>query len=168
MKETEAAWIYSMVENLTCEILTEMAGIQLCRASEPVEELKKKPMVGVCATIGGDYTINMRFLAEKRLFYRLAKSMMGEEPNDEDIQDYAMEFINVVCGRFISEIINETHIKAHLMPVEYRVPSGRVLGEKNEVQTLGLVSDEREYAVFAWTTMAIEDMVRRSKLNGEI
>ncbi len=166
MKGTEAAWVCSMAENLVCEILTEMADIQLWKSPEPVEELQSRPMVGVCATIGGDYTIKMRFFAEKQLFYRLAKSMLGREPDDEDIQDYAMEFINVVCGRFISEIINETHIKARLMPVEYRVPTGEIPVEAESMQTMGLVSDGQEYATFSWTTMAIEDMVRRSRVNG--
>ena len=168
MEKSEAEWIYGMVENLTCEILAEMAGIRLCRATGPAADLKKKPMVAVCAAIGGDYTINMRFLAEKQLFYRLAQNMLEREPDDEEIQEYAMEFVNVVCGRVISEIINATHIKVRLMPVEYRVRSGSTLGEKSEVQTLELVSDEQEYVVFAWTTMAIEEMLRRSESNGKI
>lgn len=166
MKEAEAVWVCSMAESLICEIIAEMANIQLWKASEPVEELKKKSMVGVCAAIGGDYTLKMRFFAEKQLFYRLAKNMLGREPDDEDIQDYAMEFLNVVCGRFISEIINETHIKVKLMPTEYRVPTGRMPEEEESMQTMGFVSDEQEYAAFSWTTMAIEDMVRRSTLNG--
>lgn len=167
MNDKGSAWVHTMVETLVCEILTEMANLRIWRAEEPIEALKRRKMIGVCATIGGDYTFKMRFFAEKPFFYRLAKNMMGEEPDEEDIRDYAMEFINVVCGRFISEIINETHIKARLMPVEYRMPTNGELQEEEEsMQTMGFVGDGQEYAAFSWTTMAIEDMVRRSKLNG--
>lgn len=166
MKETHYAWIDAMAENLVAEIIEQMGNIRLSRVSKPVQ-MSEKEVVGVCATIGGDYTMEMRFFAEKDLFYRLAKNMTGGEPSQEDVRDYAMEFINIVCGRFISEIIHTTHIKARLMPVEYRVPSESTVPEENEpMTTLEFISDVQEYAVFSWSARVIDEIMKRSGYNG--
>lgn len=166
MEEAHHAWIDAMAENLVAEIIEQMGNIRLSRVSPPVQASDKE-VVGVCATIGGDYTMEMRFFAEERLFYRLAKNMIGSEPDEEDVRDYAMEFINIVCGRFISEIIHTTHIKAKLMPVEYRVPSQTAMPEENEpMTTLEFISDGQEYAVFSWSAMVIDEIMKRSGYNG--
>lgn len=166
MKETQDAWINAMAENLVAEIIEQMGDIRLSRVSNSTR-VPEKQVVGVCATIGGDYTMEMRFFAEESLFYRLAKNMTGGEPSEEDVRDYAMEFINIVCGRFISEIIHTTHIKARLMPVEYRVPPKAGMPEENgSMTTLEFLSDVQEYAVFSWSAMVIEEMMKRSGYNG--
>ncbi len=167
MKERQDAWIDAMAENLVAEIIEQMGSIRLSRTSKPGQAMMAmEEAVGVCATIGGDYTMEMRFFAEESLFHRLAKNMMGSEPSEEDVRDYAMEFINIVCGRFISEIIHTTHIKAKLMPVEYRVPKTMVPVGNEPMTTLEFISDVQEYAVFSWSARVIEDMMKRSGYNG--
>ncbi len=161
MKEMQDAWVTAMAENLVGEIIEQMANIRL--SIVPLKELESKQMVGVYVWVGGDYTMQMSFFAEKNLFYRLAKNMIGDEPTEEDIQDYGMEFLNIVCGRFISEIVNQIHIKVRLMAVENCVLENWVgPDDQKSMRAVGFVSDAQEYAGFSWTSSAIEEMMKRS------
>jgi len=163
VEKTQNQWVCSMARSLVCEITEQMAGIQLSQEQDPKCAVLRTPMHGVCALIGGDYTLDMHFFAEKDLFERLARNMLGEEPSEEDVQDYAMEFFNTLCGRFISEIINETHVKIRLTPIRYELPSGwKRLGEDEAMYTMIFVSDKQEYAAFSWTSKPIEEIMRRN------
>lgn len=163
MQRTQEHWIKEMAENLVCEITEAMSGIHLSCAPSSTHDLGKKQMAGVCALIGGDYTFQVHFLAEPNLFFRFAKNMMGEEPDSEDVRDYAMEFFNTLCGRFISEIINETHIKARLMPIKYEMPARiESLWEQEAFRSVVFTSELDEHAVFVWAAVPLEEMMRRS------
>ena len=168
MDENEVIWIYSMAQTLVCEVMDEMSKIQLFQINEAAKDYAARDIHGVCALIDGDYSMKVRFFAEESLFERFAQRMMGCDPDDEElVRDYAMEYLNVVCGRFISEIINQTHIRAKLMPVKYEIPDKcSYVDDQETMYTLHFVSDMQEYASFSWTAGAIEEIVKRSKLNG--
>ena len=162
MKETQDAWVSDMADNLVREIMEQMADIQLSSVS--VCGIGSKQMIGVRIWVDGDYKMQMSFFAERNLFYRFTKNMIEEEPTDEDVRDYAMEFLNTICGRFISEIVNQIHIKVQMMAVEERVLERWTAPEDiNFVRAVGFVSDAQEYAVFSWTSRAIEEMMKRSQ-----
>lgn len=162
MKEVEDTWVKDMAENLVREIMEQMSGIQLSSVSAPT--IGPKDMEGVRIWVDGDYKMQMSFFAERKLFYRFAKNMIEEEPTEEDIRDYAMEFLNIICGRFISELVNQLHIQVRMMAVEYRVLEKWTKPEDiNSVRALGFISDTQEYAVFSWTSRAIEEMMKRSQ-----
>lgn len=153
MEETRGHWLKAMAEELVCEIARDMSGVQLSIAV--TQDLKDRPLAGVYAQVGGDYTFQMRFLAEENLFIRLAKNLMGDDLTLEDVQDYALEFFNTLCGRFISEIINETHIKARLLSIRYELSSLKEDVLQEAVQSVAFTSEMNEYAVFAWASLPV-------------
>ena len=151
MGETRRQWIKTMAERMVCEIARNMSGVHL--ATAVTQELKEnKQLAGVYAQVGGDYTFQVQFLAEEELFVRLAKNLMGDDLTPEDVQDYAVEFFNTLCGRFVSEIINETHIKARLLSIRYELPP---LKEEILEETVAFTSEMNEYAVFAWASLPV-------------
>lgn len=153
MEKTRRQWIKTMAEQMVCEIARNMSGVHLSTAV--IQEPKDKPLAGVYAQVGGDYTFRVQFLAEEELFVRLAKNLMGDDLTKEDIEDYAVEFFNTLCGRFISEIINETHIKARLLSIRYEFPPLKEDILEQAVQSVAFTSEMNEYAVFAWASLPV-------------
>lgn len=161
MKTAQGIWVSEMAETLVCEITKQMSGIVLHSLKDQPPEHRR--MAVVCGFIGGDYTLRVQFFADRSLFYRLTKRMLGEEPNEEDIEDYAIEFFNILCGRFLSEIVNQTHISARLLPIKYELPTEETMPEADETMcTLNFISDSQEQVAFSWTSVPIEEMMRRS------
>lgn len=161
MKTEQGIWVSALAETLVCEITKQMCGIILESEKEPPEHRR---MAVVCGLIGGDCTLRVQFFADRSLFYRLTQYMLGEEPTEEDIEDYAIEFFNILCGRFLSEIINQTHISARLMPIRYELPTEETTPETDDAMcTLNFISDSQEQVAFSWTSVPIEELMRRSK-----
>lgn len=155
MEETRRHWIKTMAEQMVCEIVRNMSGVHLSTVVTRELNDNDQPLAGVYAKIGGDYTFQVQFLAEENLFVRLAKNLMGDDLTMEDVKDYAVEFFNTLCGRFISEIINETHIKARLLSICYELPPlEEAMLEENE-ESVAFTSEMNEYAVFAWASLPI-------------
>ena len=155
-------WVSLMAKELISEITESMANILLRDGKISEQELEQKKLVGISAAIGGDYPMTLRFFSERRFIYRLTKNMMASEPTKEDMQDYAIEYFNTICGRFVSELINQMHIKAHLMPIRYEEAFDPASEENGQTQALCLISDADEYTLFSWTEEAIREMIKRS------
>ena len=96
MEETRGRWIKTMAERMVCEIASNMSGVHLSTAVTRELSDNNKPLAGVYARVGGDYTFQVQFLAEENLFVRLAKNLMGDDLTPEDVQDYAVEFFNTL------------------------------------------------------------------------
>lgn len=159
---TDTAWVSLLAEQLICEIADQMGAIRLsCEQSLPQCEVNNRKMSVMSARIGGDYSISIYFLAEHSLFLRLARNMLGEEPGEEDVRTYATEFFNIVCGRFISELINKADISVRLMPIDSEPQSAAETWNKEMMKKLHFISDMKEYAAFLWTYLPIEEMLRR-------
>lgn len=161
----DVTWVSDMAAQLVSEVAELMGNICLsCQSPPVVEDLTDRKMDVVCAVIGGDCTFDMQFFADRTLFSRFARNMLGVEPSEEEIQEYAAEFFNVLCGRFVSEVVSGSGMKIKLMPVKYELPT--VWKEPSEyavgTQWLKFVSDVHECAVFSWTPFPIEEMLRRN------
>lgn len=162
MKTEQGVWVSNLAEGLVLEITKQMSGIILYSMRENPPEHRR--MAVVQGLIGGDYPLKVQFFADRALFYRLTQNMLGDHPSEEDIEDYAIEFFNILCGRFLSEIVNQTHISARLMPIRYELPAEETTPETDESMcTLNFVSDKQEQVAFSWTAVPIEEMMRRSK-----
>ena len=159
---SDTAWVSHLAAQLVCEVAEQMGDIRLSRVPHSAETAERE-VDAVCALIGGDYDISIQLCAERVLFVRFARNMLGEEPNEEDVREYAREFFNVICGRFISELINRADVKAKLMPVRYEL-SGTVAAPHGELRQLSFISDVQEYVTFSWTPLPIEEMLRRNVL----
>ena len=150
-------WIYELANQLVTEVSRRMADIQLKRTDAfPWEELSGEH-VKVYGLIQGDYELHVQFLTESRLLHRLTSNMLGGEPAEDDVREYALEHFNTICGRFISEIINQTHISARLISVQYEMsPASPGLISEEQVSTAYFLSDRQEPFVFSWTSMPNE------------
>lgn len=157
-------WVHDMAEILVRDISHQMADIHLTRTGEfPWEEMPGEHAV-VFGLIQGDYELHIQLLTERRLLVRLAANMMGGYPEEEDIREYALEYFNTICGRFISEIINMTHIRAQLLPVRYEMSStSPILTPGEQISTIYCVSDQQEQLIFSWTSMPIQTMMGSGK-----
>lgn len=144
-------WIPQMADLLVYEVTEQMSGIQL--GSCPELEGKATEMETVYGLVDGEYQMQLRFRAEPRMFTRLAKSMIGEEPQDpEEVQEYATEFFNVLCGRFISEIYRNSKLAGRFLPTAYgKAPEETHSGADEPVCSRYFLSDEQELVEFSWS-----------------
>ena len=154
-------WIRGMAEGLTCEIVEQMSGILLwtrCPRGKPV-------MDTVCGYVDGNRDIPLLFRAEPEFFRELARSMIGAEPKDEEeVREYAAEFFNVLCGRFISEICRATHVTARFDPTMYLpAPYEPEEGACAPQHTLYFESDRQNLAQFSWSPLLFQYILRRSE-----
>ena len=95
----------------------------------------------------------MRLETERSLFVRLACNMIGVLPKDQqEVEEYATEFFNIICGRFVSELYNLTGQSAHFLPTTYEQHSEDLaLQSEHTVNTVKFISDSGEGAIFSWT-----------------
>lgn len=146
-----------MAEDLTREITAKMAGIGLSRVSEsgvPSEEVDI-----VYGFLDGESTMQLQFAAERRFFRRLAENIIGGEPeDDEEIREYAAEFANVLCGRFVSEICRATNTVARFRPTVYGTDPR---SKQEELMSVHFVSDRREQVTFSWSKEAMDKFLKR-------
>lgn len=151
----ERNWIHVMAEQMLLEITEEMAGIHLTTVETKEREVR---MDGVCGRTDGDHRMRFQFRAEPGVFYRMAKNMIGDEPTDtEEVQEYAVEFFNVLCGRFISEIHQATKSSARFAPTHYEEgPKLTFLDGEEQLVRLQFISDENELVEFVWTNISVE------------
>ena len=161
---TDTLWVSHLAEQLVCEVAGQMGNIRLfCDAAPSVAE-PSGGMDTVYARTGGDHSISVWLRADRVLFVRFARNMLGREPDEDEVRAYAREFFNVICGRFISELILRADVGIRLMPARYDAFDGRepVSGDAGPVKKLNFVSDEKERAVFSWTSLPIEEILRRN------
>ena len=152
-----------MAETLVCEILEVMSDIHLRLAQLQEQEMESRKLEAIYGFVEGDYQIELRFLAEPRMFSRLAQNMAGSRLSSDEIQEYAMEFFNVLCGRFLSELYKATNTTAKFYPTRYELyPDLMCLKDQVMLSTLYFISDEQELAAFSWSAKPIIDLLRRS------
>lgn len=155
MKTLQPDWVVQMARELVCGITAQMAEIHLTPVPKIGKMEEQMVMVGVCALIGGDSTFSVRLCSEKSLIIRLVRNMTGLEATEEDVEDYAIEFFNTLCGRFISEIINKNKMKAKILRIRYESPNEWKQHEQEEkFVVLDFVSREDEYVSFSWNDIA--------------
>ena len=155
MKTMQPEWVVQMARELVCGITAQMADIHLIPVPKIGKMKEQMVMVGVCALIGGDNTFSVRLCSEKSLIMRLVRNMTGLEASEEDVRDYAIEFFNTLCGRFISEIINKNKMKARILRIRYESPREWENQEREEkFVVLDFVSKEDEYVSFSWNDIA--------------
>ena len=149
-------WVRKMAGTLISEVSKKMSEINLLpnetQPSAPVLE----EMEAVYGHVEGDYRMVMQLRAEKNFFYRFAENMIGDAPEDwSEVEDYATEFFNVFCGRFVSELYIATGRAARFYPPVYEYPPNVSRVEPTEqVCSLYFVSDKNECAVFSWTAVS--------------
>ena len=156
-------WVNQMAGTLVCEIIDLMAGLQLRNHPAWGEAAKERDIDAIYGFVEGDVPMKLRFLAEPRMLSRLARNMLGSEPEKGEAQEYAMEFFNILCGRFISELYKATETTTRFFPTRYEaLPNPTGLGGDTSLSTVYFISDEEELAAFSWTAEVVNDLLRRS------
>lgn len=148
-EECKTCWIPEIADLMVCEVINQMSGICLAGCSKEEE----KQLETVYGLVDGDYQMQLWLRAEPRLFNRLAKNMIGEDPADEEeVKEYAVEMFNILCGRFISELYEVTGHAAKFFPTSYgNVPCDLSPAVSHEMCIRSFFSDEQEYVEFAWS-----------------
>ncbi len=146
-------WVELLAEQLVIDVSDWMAGVHLVCVPEKEQSCAGADIHAVCACAKGDASITMQLQAEPRLFSGLAKRHMGKEPTeDEDIQEYAVEFMNVLCGRFVSALCTDMKIKICFSTPSYDAsPKAEPPEKDGESSTLVFFSKEYGHVVFKWT-----------------
>ena len=117
-------WIERMASELVYEVTELMSGIALscCPLALPGEE-RLQGMDHFLAEVDGDLEIHMQLWADPSILTRLAENMIGGPPEDqEEVQEYAAEYVNVLCGRFLSEICRHMKAQVKFFFPEYQSP----------------------------------------------
>jgi hypothetical protein len=151
LTEEDGNWVTHTAEGLVRDILKQMAGIQIQRLPQ-IPDVADGSMDVVCGHIYGDYHMEVQLRAQPQVFSRITRGIGGHEPEDEgEVEEYATEFFNVVCGRFISEICNRKHIFMRFNPPEYQKAARRSdLAVYKIACILPFRTDEDELFEFLW------------------
>ena len=150
-------WIESMANGLIYEITESMSGITLsgCPLALPQAE-RLQGMEHFLAEVNGDLDIHMQLWADAPILNRLAENMIGGPPEDqEEVNEYATEYVNVLCGRFLSEICRHMKAKVEFFFSEYQSPPNEAQPYPDGGITALCHTDEttnglEEMVVFSW------------------
>lgn len=158
-RKIDQAWVSQLAGTLLCEIMYQMSGITLAEVGRLPTDFHQRQVGIVCGRTIGEYTIHMWLVAEEALFRRMAERMIGAPPRDQsEIEEYATEFFNVICGRFVSELYYLYGSSARFLPTTYTHPqdAGEMCA-RDRLNTVKLVSDGDEGAIFSWTLLSEQD-----------
>lgn len=149
---SDREWVSQLAEVLLCEIMWEMSGIALKRSPDQMDYITKQMSI-VRGETKGDYCVELWLGAEETLFERMAGNMIGAPPHDrEEVGEYATEFFNIICGRFVSELYYLTGKRARFLPTTFMYLDDKInFDSENDIYSVKFVSDENEEVVFSWT-----------------
>jgi hypothetical protein len=160
-KDDHTAWVADTAEYLVCEILEEWAGITVSRASGEI--IPTKRMDTVFSHVDGDCRVEMQFRAEPSIFYQMTYNILGEEPESPDeVREFAEEFFNVLCGRFIAEICTATNLSIQLHPPTYQTSDvgTRAVGFQEPEGVVFFMTDKKELAEFSWGHDPLNELLK--------
>ncbi len=146
------SWITIMAKEMVQEVTDWMAGISLTCYPNLQSGFDRQSMDSILVCMDGEVRITMQLLAEPRLFFRLAQKMIGSDPEDQqEVREYALEYVNVLCGRFISALFSYWHKKpAFFFPKYEQQPCITTINEENGGVSLTFLSEMQEHLIFAW------------------
>ncbi len=108
MNTISQAQFQEILDQVLQDITEQVAGIHLC----PQENLPiNEDMCTLYTNFEGGYQASLTLCAEVALLTRLTQYMMQEEHiAPQDIEDFAKEYFNVLCGQIAAGLFNATHI----------------------------------------------------------
>lgn len=107
--------LHEMIRLITEKTTLDVAQIDLRLCSE-----EPNPQGDVCTvytSFAGGYQTRFVLCADREFLHQLTDNMMGEHTDDpEDLEEYAKEYVNVLCGRLVGAIFHETRMGASFHP----------------------------------------------------
>ncbi len=143
MNTISHAQFQEILDQVLQDITEKVAGIHLC----PQENLPSTSEVcTLYTTFEGGYQASLTLCAEVALLTRLTQYMMQEEHIDpQDIEDFAKEYFNVLCGQISAGLFNATHIASRFGVPNFHL--GRYMPDgSGEQLVLNYISDRNENA----------------------
>lgn len=146
------SWIAIMAKEMVWEVTDWMSGITLTYRPELKLEPHKQQMDSIVVCMDSEIKITVQLQAEPSLFVRLAKKMSGSDPTDEEeVREYAIEYVNVLFGRFISALFSYWHKKPTFFFPQYEIPPHiTCIDEEHGGVSLSFLSDMQECVIFSW------------------
>lgn len=143
MNTISQAQFQKILDEVLQDITQQVAGIQLCPQETASED---EEMYTLYTTFEGGYQASIALCAEVAMLTRLTQYMMQEEHiAQQDIEDFAKEYFNVLCGQIAAGLFNATHIASRFGVPNFHLgrytPSGT-----GEQLILNYTSDKNENA----------------------
>ncbi|MBQ2697186.1 MAG: chemotaxis protein CheX [Clostridia bacterium] len=164
MYRAATQWLLQTASVLVCEVTRQMSGIRLSNTSAP-EQPSNEVVDTIAGYAGDDHAIQILLRAERRMLYRFAQNMLGEEPVDEEeVADFAKELFNVIGGRFISEVHRLSQTRTRMTPPAH-YPHGRQheLMLYEPLVTLHFASECGERVEFCWSKQPIDTLLIKER-----
>ncbi len=103
--------VQAIINDTVRLVFRQAAAIELQDCGAPGTVPQK--LYTVYTTFCGGYRIRFSFCAEERLLRRIAQNMLEtEELTQEDIEECAKEFINILCGHVVKSVFSQTKVSA--------------------------------------------------------
>lgn len=107
--------LHELICDMTQKITQNVAHIDLTLC-----DMEPDPHCDLCSvytTLSGGYSSCLVLCAERTFFHRLTENILGHPTDDpEDLEEYAKEYFNVLCGRLVGEIYRVTGQGAKFHP----------------------------------------------------
>lgn len=100
-----------IMERVVCDITQRVGRLELSPAQQASSE-GHGPRCALQTTLDGAYRSRLVLAGDYAFFSHLAENMMGGPPAPEDVEDYALEYFNMLCGHVVAEIFRETQAAA--------------------------------------------------------
>jgi len=119
------------------DVTEQTAGVRLSQGDQP-------PGADLCTvhiTFDRGFGTSLTLCADTSLLTRMARNSFHEDDvNSEDLEEFAKEYFNVLCGKIVGAMFQATQIPAHFSPPTFY--HGRYEPEGQEVQFVLTYSDE--------------------------
>lgn len=124
------------------DVTERTAGVRLYQG----ENLPGDDLCTVQITFDKGFRTSLTLCADTELLYRMACNSFHEESvNQEDLEEFSKEYLNVLCGKITGAMFRATQVPAHFgPPVFYR---GRYAPEGREIQFVLTYTDEHSKGV---------------------
>ena len=135
-------YLAEVFDHVVRDITRREAGIEL----QSSDSQPKGETCTVYTAFNKGYHTSLSLCAESSMFVRLTQRMMGrEEVTAEDVEIFAKEFFNVLCGHIATQLYQTTRVPARFDPPLFY--NGRYAPENNmEHIVLTYSSDKNEIA----------------------
>lgn len=121
MNELTQAELYRIMDQAVREITDPMTPLSVCPGESPLSS----DVCTIQTTFEGGYQAYLTLRADTALLIRLAKQELEEETvTREDLEDFAKEYFNVICGRITAQLFRAARITSR-----FRIPSVRIGAE---------------------------------------
>lgn len=141
-----------LVGNVVEQVTRKMARVDLCQAKDAPDQ--NSDTYSVWTTIESPYHLRLLVCAEQSFLRRCMENMLGESSSDPaDLEDCTMEFFNVLCGRLVGEIFQESHAGAWF-PIPNFAHSfyTDAIGAGQSGSLVCFISDRREHMAVFFST----------------